>query len=280
MFYLWLVSFVWAFSFVLIKGVLSGVDSFVVSFLRLSISFLIFLPFLKIKDIRNKTKFKLIICGALQYGVMYVAYISAYKFLPAHIIVLMTVFTPLWVIFFSDIFERKFIFKFLLIAFVAVLGGFIIKYPDKSLIFNLRGVLLMQVSNIAFALGQVYYCRLIKEMSADYKHYNVFGLLYLGAALFTLPFFIAGGEVSLTSKQLVTLIYLGVVASGLCFFWWNKGAASVNNTVLAVMNNVKIPIGVVAVLIVLGENFDLFRLLVGALCMFAALYLARRYHKV
>lgn len=280
MFYLFLVSFVWAFSFVLIKGVLTGVDSFVVSFLRLSISFLIFLPFLKMKKLNKKMIFSLICCGAVQYGVMYISYISAYKFLPAHIIVLMTVFTPLWIVLFDDLLTKTFSLKIIFVALLAVLGGAVIKYPQVSLSFNLKGILLIQVSNVAFALGQIFYRRLSESFSKDYKQFNVFGWLYLGAVLFTLPFFITSGSFSLNGKQWMTLIYLGVVASGLCFFWWNRGAVMVNSGVLAVMNNIKIPLGVLAVLIILGEDFSVSRLLVGGLSMLVALVIASKYHKV
>lgn len=278
--YLFLVSCIWAFSFVLIKGVLVGVDSFVVSFLRLFISFVIFLPFLKVKKLETKLIFSLIMCGALQYGVMYIAYISAYNFLPAHIIVLMTVFTPLWVIFFSEIFAHKFSCKFLLVASLAVIGGVLIKYPQGSLVLNLKGILLIQISNIAFALGQVYYKNLLERFFPQDKQYRLFGWLYLGAVLFTLPFYIAGDSICLTSKQMFALLYLGCVASGLCFFWWNKGASMVSSCVLSVMNNVKIPLGILAVLFFLKESFDVFRLLAGTSVILFALYLARKYNKV
>lgn len=280
MFYLFLVSFVWAFSFVLIKGVLTGVDSFVVSFIRLSISLFIFLPFLKFKKLDRKIIFSLVLCGAVQYGVMYISYISAYKFLPAHIIVLMTVFTPLWVVLFDDLLNKTFSLKIVFVAFLAVLGGAVIKYPQAALSFNIKGILLIQVSNVAFALGQIYYRRLSKKFNANYKQINVFGWLYLGAVLFTLPFFISSGAFALTLKQVMTLLYLGVVASGLCFFWWNKGAVMVSGGVLAVMNNIKIPLGVLAVLIILGEDFSALRLIIGGLSMLVALLIASKYNKV
>ena len=47
------VSFLWAFSFGLIKSQLTGLDSNLVAALRLWISFLIFLPFLKL-DVLKK----------------------------------------------------------------------------------------------------------------------------------------------------------------------------------------------------------------------------------
>jgi len=51
MIYLLLVSIAWAFSFGLIKGNLAGVDSNFVSFARMAFSLLVFLPFLKYKNL-------------------------------------------------------------------------------------------------------------------------------------------------------------------------------------------------------------------------------------
>ncbi|HZU86422.1 MAG TPA: EamA family transporter, partial [Anaerolineaceae bacterium] len=46
MIYLWVVSFLWAFSFGIIKDTLSGLDPFFVALVRLSLALLVFLPFL------------------------------------------------------------------------------------------------------------------------------------------------------------------------------------------------------------------------------------------
>ncbi|MFM7261548.1 MAG: hypothetical protein ACKO3W_13190, partial [bacterium] len=49
---------------------------------------------------------------------------------------------------------------------------------------------------------------------------------------------------ALTTPQWLTLIYLGVGASGVGFFLWNVGATKVAPATLAVMNNAKVPLGV------------------------------------
>ncbi|MFC1851208.1 EamA family transporter [candidate division CSSED10-310 bacterium] len=53
MVYLIIVSLVWAFSFGLIKGNLTDLDSNFVAFARLLISFIIFLPWLRLKRRSN-----------------------------------------------------------------------------------------------------------------------------------------------------------------------------------------------------------------------------------
>ena len=95
--YLWLVSFIWAFSFGLIKGNLSGLDPVFVAFARLGISLLFFLPFLHPKKTDMRLAFSLFRIGMVQFGVMYLAYIYAFQYLQAYEVALFTVFTPLYV---------------------------------------------------------------------------------------------------------------------------------------------------------------------------------------
>ncbi|MBD3391269.1 MAG: EamA family transporter, partial [Chitinivibrionales bacterium] len=81
-----LVSFVWAFSFVLIKGTLSGLDSNLVSFARMLLSLAVLLPFLRLAGTALRERIALVGIGAVQFGLMYAAYIATYRYLPAHVI--------------------------------------------------------------------------------------------------------------------------------------------------------------------------------------------------
>ena len=67
------------------------------------------------------------------------------------------------------------------------------------------------------------------------------------------------------------LIYLGIVASGLGYFLWNKGATKVNVGALAVMNNVLIPAGIIVNVLIWNKNADIVRLSMGGAIMLAAL---------
>jgi drug/metabolite transporter (DMT)-like permease len=276
--YLILVSFVWAFSFPLIKGYLTGLDPNFVSFARMLLSLLVFLPFLRARDLSKPECYKLAFLGAVQFGIMYMAYIAAYQFLPAHTIVLLTTTTPLFVTLFNDVSTRRFNALFFIAAALAFLGGAIIKYPDQALRANLAGILLVQVSNVAFAFGQLQYKKL-SEKHGSWSDRSVFGFLYLGAvivtglsAMVTTPF----SRIQITAPQILILIYLGVIASGVCFFLWNKGARFVNEGMLAIMNNLKIPLGIIASLILLGESTDYLRLIIGFALMVGAAYLCER----
>jgi drug/metabolite transporter (DMT)-like permease len=276
--YLILVSFVWAFSFPLIKGHLTSLDPNFVSFARMLLSLLVFLPFVRLRGLEKPMGLKLALTGAVQFGLMYIAYITSFQFLPAHTIVLLTTTTPLFITLFNDLHSRKFNGFFFVAASMAFLGGAVIKYPDQPLRASLMGIILVQISNIAFAFGQLYY----KQLSAkepSWSDRSVFGLLYLGAAIvtalfsmFTTPF----SRIHVTTPQVLVLVYLGIIASGVCFFLWNKGARYVNEGMLAIMNNLKIPLGIIASLILLGERTDYLRLIIGFALMVGAAYLCER----
>ena len=276
--YLILVSFVWAFSFPLIKGYLTGLDPNFVSFARMLLSLLVFLPFLRFRGIQKSVGLKLAFTGAVQFGLMYIAYITSFQFLPAHTIVLLTTTTPLFVTLFNDFYSRKFNVLFFVAASMAFLGGAVIKYPDQPLRASLMGIVLVQISNIAFAFGQLYYKQLSAKHSA-WSDRSVFGFLYLGAVILTALFSMFTtrfSQIQITAPQGLVLIYLGVIASGICFFLWNKGARFVNEGMLAIINNLKIPLGIIASLILLGESTDYLRLVVGFGLMVGAAYLCER----
>jgi len=276
--YLVLVSIIWGFSFVLIKGTLVSLDANFVSFARLLLSLIVFLPFMRQAGLSLSDRLQLLLIGGVQFGFMYVAYVSAYQYLPAHVIALMTTTTPLFVTIFNDLHAKRIHKTFFFAALLAVAGGAVIELPDQPLKASLYGIALLQLSNAAFAFGQLAYKRWMASRPA-LQDTRIFWLLYAGAVMVAGGFSMATTDypaLRLTLQQGLALLYLGVVASGLCFFLWNKGARKVNEGVLAVMNNLKIPVAVVASLLILRETTDYTRLLIGCGLFAAALWVNKR----
>ena len=270
-----LVTIIWGFSFGLIKGNLAGVDSYFVSLIRMSLSLLIFLPYLRIRNLPRRMAWRIILTGGIQFGVMYIAYFFAFRYLKAYEVALFTIFTPLFVTLINDALERQFHPLFLVTAMLAVAGTAIVSWQDLASPELLRGFLLVQVSNLAFAFGQVAYRRLMSELSG-YKDKELFGLLYLGAVVLTAlasALFTDWQSLKLGATQYWTLAYLGIIASGLCFFFWNKGARQVNPGVLAIFNDLKVPLAVAISLLFFGERANLAHLLTGGVMVIAALVL-------
>jgi drug/metabolite transporter (DMT)-like permease len=68
------------------------------------------------------------------------------------------------------------------------------------------------------------------------------------------------------------LIYLGVIASGLGYFVWNKGACLVNAGALAIMNNALVPAGLVVNILIWNRDVDLMRLAIGGVIILLSLW--------
>ncbi len=278
MLYLFFVSLLWAFSFGLIKGGLTGLPSSSVAFVRLFIAFAVFVPFLRFRDLRPGDAAKLLLTGAVQYGLMYVTYIQAFQHLQAYEVALFTVFTPIYVTIINDLFVKRLCPTSMSAVILAVAGGIIIKYQELGSSELLRGFLLMQGANLCFAFGQIFYRRTMANLPNKPTDLQVFGLLYLGAAL-TAALATLGSDWStfeITLKQAGILLYLGIVASGLGFFLWNIGARRVSAGALAVFNNLKIPLGILVSVLVFGETTDWVRLLIGGALMALALFINAR----
>jgi drug/metabolite transporter (DMT)-like permease len=278
MLYLFFVSLLWAFSFGLIKGGLSGLPSSSVAFLRLLIAFAAFVPFLRLRRLQPGGAARLLLTGAVQYGLMYVAYIQAFQYLKAYEIALFTVFTPIYVTLINDLFKRRLNLSALGAVGLAIAGGIVIKYQQLDSPTLWRGFALMQAANICFAFGQIFYRRTMAALPDRPSDLQVFGLLYLGAAL-TAALATAGSDwtaFELTFKQGGILLYLGVIASGLGFFLWNFGARRVSAGALAVFNNLKIPLGILVSVLVFGEKAEWIRLSAGGALMAAALIIKEK----
>jgi drug/metabolite transporter (DMT)-like permease len=207
---------------------------------------------------------------------MYLAYIESFRYLRAYEAALFTITTPIFVTLLADALDRTLRWGALLAAVLAVAGTAVVAFKSADLRVTLTGLALVQGSNAAFATGQVLYRRLmLRDTTLRDRH--VFALLYAGA--FTVA--VAGTltheiSVMLTAPQLWTLLYLGVLASGVGFFLWNVGATRVQASTLAVMNNAKFPLGVAVALLFFGEQAHLPSLLASLALMGAAVWLARR----
>jgi drug/metabolite transporter (DMT)-like permease len=196
-------------------------------------------------------------------------------------VALFTILTPIYVILIDDAFQRKFHYQFLLTALMAVAGTAVISYNGVSSTGMLTGFLLVQVSNIAFAFGQVYYRRVMRPLDG-FRDQDVFGLLYLGAFLVTgisCAALTNWSTVQLGFKQYWTLVYLGIIASGLSFFLWNKGARQVDAGTLAIFNDLKVPVAVLISVVVFGESVNLLNLAIGGAIVLLALGLNARFAK-
>jgi drug/metabolite transporter (DMT)-like permease len=260
------VSIIWAFSFGLIKGKLTGLDSGLVASIRLILCFLCFMPFI-FKVSQQKMRLRLMLLGIVQFGIMYLAYIQSYQYLPGYLVAVFTIFTPFYVIALNTLFDKDSRdVKKLSLAMVAVVlsiaGAAVIVFKTPGQEEFIIGFLILQLANVAFAIGQWNYQRWADQGS----NAGNMAWMYLGAALFaSLDSFpqLDWTKVVINDEQILVLLYLGIIASGLCFYLWNSGSKQVSPATLAVMNNGYIPVAVIASIVLFSEEADFIRLTVG-----------------
>ena len=273
--YLILVTLLWAFSFSLIGEVLAGqVDSYFAVLIRVVLASLVFLPFTKFRGIQTKLKLQIMLIGTVQIGLMYIFLYKSFLFLSVPEVVLFTVFTPVYVTLFYDGFKKRFKPLYLISTGLAVFGAYIIRYQNISEDF-ITGFLMVQAASICFALGQSAYKK-VMESHKEIRHRDIFGYFHFGALIVSVISFLLFANPEKLSPSLIqwgVLIWLGVAASGLGYFLWNKGACFVDAGVLAIMNNALVPAGLLVNLIIWGKTSNYFLLLLGSAVIGLSLYL-------
>ncbi|NWO11041.1 DMT family transporter [Chromohalobacter salexigens] len=268
------VTTLWAFSFSLIGAYLSGqVDSYFAVLTRIVLAALVFLIWLRPRRLPLGHVLGLMAIGAIQLGAMYIGFYQSFLLLSVPEVLLFTIFTPLYITLIDDILKGRFTPFYLLTAALAVLGAAVIRYANISDAYW-AGFLVVQSSNLCFAVGQVAYRHLAPRLPRDIAHRHVFGWFYLGALCVALPAFWLFGDITAlptTSLQWGVLVWLGVVASGLGYFLWNKGACRVDAGTLAIMNNALVPAGLLVNLLIWNRDADVPRLVLGGGILLASL---------
>ncbi|NUF27052.1 carboxylate/amino acid/amine transporter [Gilliamella bombicola] len=282
MLYLIFVTIIWSFSFSFIAVYLSGqVDAWFAVVMRVLFAFMTFIPFLRFKNIRFKQMLLLMGVGACQLGIMYFFYYNSFQYILVPEVLLFTIFTPIYVTVIYDLLQHHPLrLSYLLMAIIAVIGAAIIRYDHISANFII-GFLLIQGANIVFALGQVGYKR-IMEVYPMPQH-QAFAWVYLGAVVVAILGWLLFGDASklpTTSLQWGIIIWLGIVASGVCYFLWNYGATKVDSGTLAIMNNAVIPTGILVNAVIWHQSIDWGRFLIGCTVIIFALILHNKFKRI
>lgn len=188
---------------------------------------------------------------------------------------------PLYVTIISDIYAKQFrVFPFIMAILAAIGAGLIIYNPNNPIDFGkelLIGFGLAQAAMFAFSFGQVAY-KQFRLKHPSLNDVNIFALLYAGSVIVTSSVVTYtdnwGAFNDIKGNEWLILLYLGTIASGFCFFLWNKSAVKVSGGTLAVFNNLKIPLAILVSLTIFGEKADLQKLAIGGGIIAAAIILS------
>lgn len=274
MFYLSIVTILWAFSFSLIEVYLAGkVDAYFAVLTRSVLAAALFLPLLRWRDIPWRMALAMMAVGGIQLGVMYFCLYQSFLYLSVPEVLLFTIFTPIYITLLDDLWNRRFNPWYLVTATLAVIGTGVIRLNTVSHDF-LSGFLLVQAANLCFAIGLIVYKGLMQRQKSDLTHQSVFAYFYLGSMIVSLLAFLLIGnpaKMPTTTVQWGVLLWLGIGASGIGYYLWNKGACMVDTGALAIMNNMHIPAGLLVNLLIWNRDVSLGRLGLGGAILLASL---------
>ena len=272
-------TILWAFSFSLIGEYLAGsVDSYFSVLMRVGLAALVFLPFLRTRGHSVKTIGLYMLVGAMQLGIMYMLSFHAYLYLTVSELLLFTVLTPLYITLIYDLMSgRRLRWSYAFSALLAVIGAGIIRYDQVTSHFW-TGLLLVQLSNISFAIGMVGYKRLME--TRPMPQHNAFAWFYMGAFMVAVvAWFMLGNaqKMPATTLQWGILVFLGVAASGIGYFMWNYGATQVDAGTLGIMNNMHVPAGLLVNLAIWHQQPHWPSFIIGAAVIVASLWVHRKW---
>ncbi len=276
MIYLILVSILWSFSFGIIKYGLAGIDSAFISLMRSLIALLFFASLTLYNFKKFSFDVRLILIGAIQFGLMYVLYIQSYQYLPAYLIATFTITTPIFIGIFSQLYDNmSFSSNGKLSIILVVIGSLMMRFNVVNPLDYWLGFFLIQCANVCFAIGQIMFKRWHSKNTSVNIIYN-FSQMFFGAVLITSIFsFINSTNLSmLNTSNLYALLFLGLFSTGFGFLAWNIGATQVSNERLAVMNNAVIPIAILNSYLIFGETISLTLYFPGLILFYIAYKLA------
>tara|TARA_B100000212_G_scaffold213734_2_gene161499 strand:+ start:1541 stop:2374 length:834 start_codon:yes stop_codon:yes gene_type:complete len=274
--YLILVSILWSFSFGIIKYGLAGIDSAFISLMRSLIALLFFASLTLYNFKKFSFDVRLILIGAIQFGLMYVLYIQSYQYLPAYLIATFTITTPIFIGIFSQLYDNmSFSSNGKLSIILVVIGSLMMRFNVVNPLDYWLGFFLIQCANMCFAIGQIMFKRWHSKNTSVNIIYN-FSQMFFGAVLITSIFSLINSTnlSMLNTSNLYALLFLGLFSTGFGFLAWNIGATQVSNERLAVMNNAVIPIAILNSYLIFGETISLTLYLPGLILFYIAYKLA------
>tara|TARA_Y100001935_G_scaffold175522_1_gene145200 strand:+ start:656 stop:1393 length:738 start_codon:yes stop_codon:yes gene_type:complete len=215
---------------------------------------------------------KLILIGAIQFGLMYVLYIQSYQYLPAYLIATFTITTPIFIGIFSQLLQNKsFSLSGIFSILLVVLGSLMMRFNIVNPLDYWLGFFLIQCANICFAIGQIMFKKWYSKNTSVDIIYN-FSQMFFGAVLITSMFSIINSTNigMLNTYNLFALLFLGLFSTGFGFLAWNIGATKVSNERLAIANNFVIPLAIINSFIIFQEQINFYYFIPGLICFIFA----------
>ncbi|MCC6276300.1 MAG: EamA family transporter [Oligoflexia bacterium] len=288
MIYLFLTALIWGLSFALAKKALLVLGPWQLVFIRLLLGGIT----VWLVQRRLVTRYTFggperhlvwlpgILIGVFEFALTYILYTASLAYLPSGLVGALTLLTPIYIYILSlfaglNTWDRR-----ALGAVVLSVGGAAICLPKELWQgfdnHGWTGFVLINLSNLCFALGNVLIDKFQLERRWDDDH--TYRGLFIGAAVCLIPAIFLSDTSALTSmspEQMLLPGYLGIVATGIGFFLWNKGVSSTSALMAGVMGNLKGPLALAWGAVLLAENINT-AMIIGTACLFVSIFLVPR----
>lgn len=276
---------VWGTTFVSTKILLDTFNPAEIMFLRFSIAYIILLiihpKFYKINSLKEEGLF--LLAGITGGSVYFLTENSALIYSLTSNVALILATTPILTAFMAHIFSKEEkLNKNLFIGFIiAILGVFLVIFNGNFILkLNPLGDILALSAAFCWAIYSV----TLKKISSNYNCIYITRKIFFYALLTILPMILYSSKnINISSlsepKILFNLLFLGIIASGICYVVWNY---TVDNLGIIKTNNYiyLIPaITMLASFLILKESLTLYSTL-GAILVLIGVYVSENGFKL
>ncbi|ACD54058.1 multidrug transporter [Clostridium botulinum] len=277
---------VWGTTFVSTKVLLSTFTPAEIMFLRFSIAYIMLLlihpKFYKITSLKEEALF--LLAGITGGSLYFLTENSALIYSLTSNVALILATAPILTAFMAHFFSKgETLNKNLFIGFIiAILGVFLVIFNGN---FILKLNPLGDILALSAALCWAIYSVTLKKISGTYNYIYVTRKMFFYALLTILPFilFSSNNNITLLSlsqpKVIFNLLFLGVIASGVCYVVWNY---TVDNLGIIKTNNYiyLIPaVTMIASFFILNESITLYSTF-GAILVLLGVYVSENGFKL
>ncbi|KOM87740.1 DMT family transporter [Clostridium botulinum] len=277
---------VWGTTFVSTKVLLSTFTPAEIMFLRFSIAYIMLLlihpKFHKITSLKEEALF--LLAGITGGSLYFLTENSALIYSLTSNVALILATAPILTAFMAHFFSKgETLNKNLFIGFIIAISGVFLVIFNGNFILKLNP--LGDILALSAALCWAIYSVTLKKISGTYNYIYVTRKMFFYALLTILPFilFSSNNNITLLSlsqpKVIFNLLFLGVIASGVCYVVWNY---TVDNLGIIKTNNYiyLIPaVTMIASFFILNESITLYSTL-GAILVLLGVYVSENGFKL
>ena len=272
---------IWGVTFVstkvLINNGLSSVEIFFYRFL-LAYCCILFVSNNKIWSNNRKDEFLLFLCGLSGGSLYFVAEHTALGITLASNVSLLICTAPIFTILLSFLVDKTPIQRNTILGSLVALLGVALVVFNGNVVFKINP--LGDMLTIFAAIMWAVYCLILKRLSLRYDTLFITRKVFFYGILSLLPYFLfhpLNIKTALLSQPVVylNLLFLGLIASMLCFIMWNYAVKKLGATQTANYIYIVPLVTILTSVIVLDEPIT-FMSLAGALCIIVGVYTAEK----